>query len=89
MEETMSNLRVVSGASLAAAAALLLVAGCSTYDKPAQSAEVHCAGINACKGTSSCKSATNSCKGQNACKGQGWVPTASADECTGQGGKVL
>src|SRR4051812_33078577 len=56
-EETMSNMRMISGASLAAAAALLLVAGCSTYDKPAQSAEVHCAGINACKGTSSCKSA--------------------------------
>lgn len=85
----MSNMRTISGASLAAAAALLLVAGCSTYDKSAQSAEVHCAGINACKGTSSCKSATNSCKGLNACKGQGWVPAASADACTSQGGKVI
>ena len=79
----MSNMRTVSGASLAAAAALLLVAGCSSYDKSAQSAEVHCSGINACKGTSSCKTANN------ACKGQGWVPAASADDCTSQGGKVL
>lgn len=85
----MSNMRVFSGASLAAAAALLLVAGCSTYDKPAQSAEVMCSGINACKGQGACKSATNSCKGQAACKGQGWLPTASADECTSKGGTVL
>jgi len=85
----MSNMRAISGASLAAAAALLLVAGCSTYDKPAQSAEVHCFGINACKGQGACKSATNSCKGQAACKGQGWLPTASAEECTAKGGKVI
>ena len=85
----MSNMRAVSGASLAAAAALLLVAGCSTYDKPAQSAEVHCAGINACKGQGACKTASNACKGQNSCKGQGYLETASADECTAKGGKVL
>src|SRR5687768_17391225 len=70
-EETMSNMRRASGASLAAAAALLLMAGCSTSDAPAQSAQVQCAGINACKGQSACKSASNSCKGLNACKGQG------------------
>ena len=86
----MSNIRKISGASLAAAAAMFLVAGCSsTYDKPAQSAEVHCAGINACKGQSACKSANNSCKGLNACKGQGWQPTASAEECTAAGGTVM
>ncbi len=85
----MSNIRKISGASLAAAAALLLVSGCASYDKSAQSAEVHCAGINACKGQSACKTANNSCKGQNACKGQGWLPTASADECTGKGGTVI
>jgi len=89
MEETMSSMRVISGASLAAAAALFLVAGCATSDKPAQSAEVQCSGINACKGQSACKSASNSCKGLNACKGQGWVPTASAEDCTSQGGKVI
>jgi hypothetical protein len=90
MEETMSNMRPISGASLAAAAALLLVAGCSSsYDKPAQSAEVMCSGINACKGQGACKTATNACKGQAACKGQGWLPTASAEECTSKGGTVL
>jgi hypothetical protein len=88
-EETMSNMRTISGASLAAAAALLLVAGCASSDKATQSAEVQCSGINACKGQSACKSASNSCKGLNACKGQGWVATASAEECTSQGGKVL
>ena len=85
----MSNMRTISGASLAAAAALLLVAGCSSSSNSTQSAEVQCSGINACKGQGACKSATNSCKGQAACKGQGWLPTASAEECTAQGGKVL
>ena len=85
----MSNLRIISGASLAAAAALILVAGCSTSSSTTQSAEVMCSGINACKGQGACKSATNSCKGQAAGKGQGWLPTASAEDCTSQGGKVL
>ncbi len=85
----MSNMRKISGASLAAAAALLLVAGCASTDKATQSAAVQCSGINACKGQSACKSASNSCKGLNACKGQGWLPTASAEECTSKGGTVL
>lgn len=85
----MSNIRKISGASLAAAAALLLVSGCANSGTSAQSAEVHCAGINACKGQSACKTANSSCKGQNACKGQGWLPTASAEECTSQGGTVI
>ena len=85
----MSNMRVISGASIAAAAALLLVAGCASSDKATQSAEVQCSGINACKGQGACKTATNACKGQAACKGQGWLPTASAEECTSQGGTVL
>ena len=85
----MSHVRKVTGASLAAAAAMLLVAGCATSDKPMQSAEVHCAGINACKGHSACKTANSSCKGLNACKGQGWLPTASAADCTAAGGTVL
>jgi hypothetical protein len=25
----------------------------------------------------------------NSCKGQGWLTTASADECTTKGGKVI
>lgn len=85
----MSYVRKISGASLATAAAVLLLAGCSSYDKPAQSAEVQCSGINACKGQSACKTANSSCKGLNACKGQGWLPTASAAECTAAGGTVL
>jgi hypothetical protein len=88
-EETMSNVRKISGVSLAAAAALIVAAGAATYGNPAQAADVQCSGINACKGTSACKTASNACKGQNACKSQGWVPTASAEQCTSQGGKVL
>ena len=85
----MSTIRKISGASLAAAAALILVSGCASYDKSAQSAEVHCAGINACKGQGSCKSASNSCKGQNSCKGHGWIEQPSAEACTGAGGTVV
>ena len=29
------------------------------------------------------------CAGINACKGQGYLETASADECTAKGGKIL
>ena len=36
-----------------------------------------------------CKTASNACKGQNSCKGQGYLETASADECTAKGGKIL
>ena len=31
----------------------------------------------------------HTCKGQNSCKGQGYLETASADECTAKGGKIL
>lgn len=48
----------------------------------AASAQVVCAGANACKGQSACKSAANACKGQNACKGKGFVNTGSTIECT-------
>jgi hypothetical protein len=57
---------------------------------PASAAgEIKCSGINSCKGHSECNTANSSCKGQNSCKGQGWLPTASADECTAKGGKVI
>ncbi|WP_432723484.1 hypothetical protein R0381_001059 [Jeongeupia wiesaeckerbachi] len=78
----------ITGATLAAAAAAVF----STVAVPQAAAAdmtVHCAGINSCKGTSSCKTADNACKGQNSCKGHGWLPTASAKECTDKGGKVL
>jgi hypothetical protein len=48
----------------------------------AASAQVVCAGVNACKGQSACKSAANACKGQNSCKGKGFVNTATTIECT-------
>lgn len=51
--------------------------------------EVKCQGINSCKGQSKCKTANSACAGQNSCKGQGWLPTATAQECTDKGGKVL
>jgi hypothetical protein len=61
----------VSGAAIAAAAALLFsVAPISSAS--ADEAKIHCQGVNACKGQSACKSANNACKGQNSCKGKGF-----------------
>lgn len=57
-------------------------------EKEAQ-ATVMCAGINGCKGQSACSTAQSSCKGQNACKGKGWLPVATAKECTDKGGTVM
>jgi curli biogenesis system outer membrane secretion channel CsgG len=80
----------MSGVAIATAAAALFAAG--TLIAPsvsaAESAPVHCAGINACKGQSECKTAKSDCKGMNSCKGQGWVHKASSKECTDAGGKV-
>ena len=63
-----------SGATLAAAAATLFLAGAvvSTVSTPANAAGKCMAG-NACKGQSACKGSANSCKGQNGCKGQGFL----------------
>ena len=63
---------------LATAAAVFAVSTFAT----AASAQVPCAGVNACKGQSACKSGASACKGQNACKGQGFVMTGSSVECT-------
>jgi len=63
----------VSHVAMAAAAAMFFTSGIATVSMAADSATVHCTGVNSCKGTSECKSATNSCKGQNTCKGQGWI----------------
>jgi hypothetical protein len=86
----MSAIRKSSGVVIAATAAALFLGGLGTVSvsKTASADEVKCTGINACKGQSACKTASSSCKGQNACKGQGWLPTASADECTSKGGQV-
>lgn len=83
------QIKIVSGASLAAAAIALAVAGAGLAN-PAQAkkAAVHCMGINSCKGTSACKSASNACKGQNSCKGQGFLLKKSVSACEKAGGKV-
>ncbi len=63
----------LSHAAMAAAAAMFFTSGLAGVSVAADSATVHCTGVNSCKGTSECKSANNSCKGQNSCKGMGWV----------------
>ena len=81
-EKTM-NMKSVSGAAMAAAAAGLFLSG-AVMAPTAASAKAaaigHCLGGNACKGQSECKSANSSCKGQNACKGQGFV-SLTKEEC--------
>ena len=81
---------------IALAAASLFAAACRSGSESKakmsddeKTAGVHCKGVNACKGHGSCKTESNACKGQNGCKGQGFVETASAGECTDQGGTVM
>ena len=75
----MNNSSKLTGVALAAAAATLFVAGCSSMSGGSmQSADsgtvrVKCYGANACKGQAECKTAMNDCKGHNACKGQGFM----------------
>ncbi len=84
-----------TGLTMAASAAALLLAGCSSYGGDgasaaptgAKMADVKCSGINSCKGSSACATATSSCKGQNSCKGKGWVKASKAD-CLAKGGTV-
>lgn len=86
----MMNAKKLSGAAVAAAAAALFLSGCASMGQPssdAQTAKVHCFGVNACKGQSDCKSAGHSCKGLNSCKGQGFKITSQA-ECDAAGGKA-
>ena len=78
-----------SGATIAAAAATLFLAGATLSTVAHAAGEGKCVGANACKGQSACKSGSSACKGQNACKGQGWSEAASASDCTTKGGKVL
>ena len=82
-----SVMKVLSGATLAVAAAQLFVTG-STPAAAADGneAKIHCTAVNACKGKSECSSTTNSCKGQNECKGQGWI-SMSEKQCLAKGGK--
>lgn len=78
----------LAGFALAAAAAsLFMSAPVFAGGHPADTAKVHCQGVNACKGQSDCKSATHACKGQNSCKGQGFK-LMTKSECQKAGGKV-
>ena len=82
-----TTIRKVSGAALAVAAAGLFLSGTAATVSAADTAMVHCVGVNACKGQSDCKTANNACKGHNECKGQGFV-AMTAEECTAQGGMI-
>lgn len=78
-----------SGATLAAAAATLFLAGAVvSVSTPADAAQGKCMAANACKGQSACKGASNSCKGMNACKGQGFS-MASEAACKAKGGAFV
>ena len=79
-----------AGVALATAVALMFVGNAFAAETAGSdaSAQVKCAGGNACKGQSACKSASSSCKGQNACKGKGFVMSSNEKDCTAAGGKV-
>lgn len=79
-----------SGATLAAAAATLFLAGtvATTVSTPADAAQGKCMAVNACKGQSACKSAGNACKGQNACKSNGFSMMSEA-QCKAKGGAFV
>lgn len=74
----MSHSTKVSGAALAAAAALMFGSAVVT-PASAEEAKVHCEGVNGCKGQSACMTAKSGCAGQNACKGQGWIEMTKAE----------
>ena len=79
-----------SGATLAAAAFALAIAGSAmTMATPsmAQDAKIQCFGVNSCKGQSACKTTKSSCKGLNSCSGQGFLEMTKAD-CTAKGGTL-
>jgi hypothetical protein len=90
IEEIVMKLDSKSGATLAAAAATLFLAGAvvSTVSTPANAAMGKCMAGNACKGQSACKGGANSCKGLNACKGTGFSKTSEA-KCTAMGAKFV
>ncbi len=71
----MNAVKKLSGVALAAAAATLFIAGCSSTGGSGYSAtgQVECTGVNGCKGLSECKTASNACKGKNNCKGEGFL----------------
>ena len=77
-----------SGATIAAAAATLFLAGATMSSPTYAAGEGKCVGVNACKGQSACKGVANSCKGQNGCKGQGFS-AVSEKQCAALGAKYV
>ena len=75
-----------SGATIAAAAATLFLAGATMSSPTYAAGEGKCVGANACKGQSACKGGNHACKGQNACKGQGFS-AMTKDKCDAAKGK--
>ena len=75
-----------SGATIAAAAATLFLAGATMSTVSYAAGEGHCVGANACKGQSACKGGNHACKGLNACKGQGFAELTKA-KCAAAKGK--
>lgn len=76
-----------TGATLAAAAAFLMINATVPVAPAAAAAKVKCFGVNACKGQSACKTAASSCAGKNACKGKGYL-LMEKDDCLAKGGKL-
>jgi hypothetical protein len=74
----MKNSTKVTGATIAAAAALLF-GSVTVTAAGAEEAKIKCEGANACKGHSECATAKNACSGQNACKGQGYLLLSKTD----------
>ncbi len=85
--EKRTTMKKVTGAALAVAAAGMFLGGAASTVSAAETAKIHCVGLNACKGTSDCKTASNACKGKNECKGQGFT-AMTAEECKAKGGKI-
>ncbi len=87
----------IKGALIASLVAGL--AACSSSPPPeptapaggaaAAAAQTKCTGINECGAKGACKGADHDCAAKNKCKGQGITMTATPEECTGKGGKVM
>ena len=75
-----------SGATIAAAAATLFLAGATMSSPTYAAGEGKCVGANASKGPSACKGGAQYCKGQNACKGQGFS-AMTKEKCEAAKGK--
>ena len=75
-----------SGATIAAAAATLFLAGATMSTVAYAAGEGKCVGANACKGQSACKGGATACKGLNACKGQGFS-AMTKEKCDAAKGK--